>query len=212
MSLLIFFILHFDKYLSVFLAEYGALAYLILFLIIFFETGAVVAPFLPGDSLIFTAGAFAGSGLLNIELLFLFFSAAAILGDTVNYHIGYFFGSKLFKNKESRFLNKNHFDKTNAFYEKYGAKTIVLARFVPIVRTFAPFAAGVGRMNYTRFLSFNVLGGIIWTAFFLFLGYFFGNLRFVRENFSLFIIFIVILSFIPAVLEFARHKQSKSCF
>ena len=201
------FILHLDKYLSVIIQNYGALTYLLIFLIIFAETGLVVTPVLPGDSLLFAAGTFAAIGSLNIFWLFIILSAAAILGDTINYSIGKFLGSKSFE-KYPKIFKKKYLDKTHKFYEKHGTKTIVLARFVPIVRTFAPFVAGVGKMRYFRFLVYNVVGGILWVALFVFGGYFFGNIPAIKNNFSLVILAIIILSFVPMVVEIWRHKKN----
>ncbi len=199
------FILHLDKYLSLIIQQFGIWTYLILFLIIFAETGLVVTPFLPGDSLLFAAGTFAAIGSLNVFALFIALLIAAILGDTINYSIGKFLGSKAFQ-RYPKIFKKEYLDKTHKFYEKYGAKTIVLARFVPIVRTFAPFVAGVGRMTYLKFLFYNVFGGILWVALFVFGGYFFGNIQWVKDNFSLVIIIIIILSFMPMVWEYWKHK------
>lgn len=203
------FILHLDKYLSILIQQYGTLTYAILFLIVFAETGLVIAPFLPGDSLLFAAGTFAALDSLNVFALFIIIALAAILGDTINYSMGKFLGSKAFE-KYPRIFRKEYLDKTRKFYEKYGNKTIVLARFVPIVRTFAPFIAGVGRMKYTNFLTYNIAGGIAWVAFFVFGGYFFGNIPIVRENFSLVILIIIALSFVPIVWEYLKHKSQKS--
>jgi membrane-associated protein len=199
-------ILHLDEYLGEVIRTYGLWTYLILFGIIFMETGLVVTPFLPGDSLIFAAGAFAGLGDLNIVVLFLLLSAAAILGDTVNYWIGHYIGPRAFSG-EIRFLKKEYLDRTHAFYEKHGGKTIVLARFIPIIRTFAPFVAGVGAMSYGRFIVYNVFGGILWVTLFSFAGYFFGNLQIVRDNFTLVILAIILISVMPAVIEFLRERQ-----
>jgi len=201
------FILHLDAHLSELIQSYGAWTYGILFAIIFCETGLVVTPFLPGDSLIFAAGAFAARGDLNVVLVFVLLSAAAVIGDTVNYWIGKIIGPKVFNKEKSRIFKKAYLDRTHAFYEKYGAETIIIARFVPIVRTFAPFVAGIGRMSYLKFISYNVIGGIGWVALFTFGGYFFGNIPFVRKNFSLVIIAIIIISLIPAVVEVLRHRK-----
>jgi membrane-associated protein len=198
--------LHLDKYLGEIIRNYGLWTYLILFSIIFMETGLVVTPFLPGDSLIFAAGTFAGLGDLNPILLFALLSLAAIIGDTVNYWIGHFIGPKAFSG-EIRFLKKEYLDRTHAFYEKHGGKTIVLARFIPIIRTFAPFVAGIGAMSYGRFIAYNVFGGLLWVAIFIFLGYFFGNLPVVQENFSLVIIAIILVSILPGVVEYLRERQ-----
>ena len=201
------FILHLDAHLSELIQSYGAWTYGILFAIIFCETGLVVTPFLPGDSLLFAAGAFAARGDLNVVLVFVLLSAAAVLGDTVNYWIGKIIGPKVFNKEKSRIFKKAYLDRTHAFYEKYGAETIIIARFVPIVRTFAPFVAGIGRMSYLKFISYNVIGGIGWVAVFTFGGYFFGNIPFVRKNFSLVIIAIIVISLIPAVVEVLRHRK-----
>ncbi len=200
--------LHLDKYLGEVIRNYGLWTYLLLFLIIFLETGFVVTPFLPGDSLLFAAGTFAGLGDLNIALLFLLMALAAVLGDTANYWIGHFIGPRAFSG-EIRFLKKEYMDRTHAFYEKHGGKTIILARFVPIVRTFAPFVAGVGKMHYSRFISFNFIGGITWVALFTFGGYFFGGLQFVQDNFSFVVIAIILLSVMPGVIEFLRERNRK---
>ncbi len=201
------FILHLDKYIGAIIQDYGILTYAILFIIIFCETGLVVAPFLPGDSLLFAAGAFAGLGSLNITWLFVFMAGAAILGDTANYWLGHFIGPKIFARENSRFLNKKHLERTCQFYEKYGGKTIIIARFIPVIRTFAPFVAGIGKMSYPRFISYNIFGGILWPAVFIFGGYFFGNIAFVKENFSLVIFAIIATSIIPAIIEFFLHRR-----
>src|SRR3989339_2222640 len=177
------FILHLDKYLSVIIQNYGALTYLFLFLIIFAETGLVVTPFLPGDSLLFAAGTFAAIGALNVLWVFAVIAVAAILGDTINYSIGKFLGSKAFE-KYPKIFRKEYLDKTHKFYSKYGNKTIVLARFVPIVRTFAPFVAGVGKMSYRQFGTYNIVGGIFWVGLMISSGYFFGEIPFVKKNFE----------------------------
>ncbi len=200
------FILHLDKYLDLIIRSVGIWTYLILFVTIFIETGLVVTPFLPGDSLLFAAGAFAALGSLNVTVLFVTLALAAVLGDTVNYWIGHYIGDRAFTTK-SRLLKREYLDRTQAFYQKHGGKTILLARFVPIVRTFAPFVAGVGKMRYGYFISYNVFGGILWTALFIFAGYFFGNVQFVRDNFSLVVIAIVLISVVPAVVEFIRNRK-----
>jgi membrane-associated protein len=201
--------LHLDEHLSVIIQNYGTWTYAILFLIIFMETGLVVTPFLPGDSLLFAAGTFASPALgsaLNIWVLWGLLIVAAILGDTVNYWIGHFIGPKAFSG-EVRFLKKEYLDKTHEFYERHGGKTIVLARFIPIIRTFAPFVAGVGAMNYGRFLTYNVVGGILWVTIFAWGGYFFGNLPFVQDNFTIVVLAIIFLSVLPAIIEAFRERK-----
>ena len=197
--------LHLDKHLSVVIQTYGTWTYLLVFFIIFMETGFVVTPFLPGDSLLFAAGAFAGLGSLNVGVLFVLLSLAAILGDTANYWIGHFIGPRAFTG-EIRFLKKEYLDRTHEFYERHGGKTIILARFVPIVRTFAPFVAGVGEMSYGHFIAYNVVGGIAWVALFTFLGYFFGNLEVVKNNFTFVVLAIIFISVLPGVIEFLRSR------
>lgn len=197
--------LHLDKYLSVVIENFGLWTYLLLFLVIFIETGLVVMPFLPGDSLLFAAGAFAALGSLNVVGLLLLLSVAAILGDTVNYWIGHYVGPKVF-HENVRFVKREHLERTHEFYEKHGGKTIVLARFVPIIRTFAPFVAGVGSMTYKHFITYNVIGGIAWVWLFTLVGFFFGNLQVVKENFSLVILAIIALSLLPALFEFLKAR------
>lgn len=199
--------LHLDKHLNDLIVIYGMWSYAVLFLIIFAETGLVFTPFLPGDSLLFAAGALAATGAFNLPLLFVLLVVAAIFGDTVNYWVGDYFGLKLFKKENARFLKKEYLDRTHKFYEKHGGKTIIIARFVPIVRTFAPFVAGVGSMTYFKFISYNVIGGIVWVALFVFGGYFFGNLPFVKSNFSVVIIAIILISILPGVVEYFRNSR-----
>lgn len=201
------FIIHIDVHLSEIVLKYGWQTYLILFIIIFWETGVVIWPFLPGDSLLFAAGSISAlpDNPLNPVFLFALLSCAAILGDTANYWIGHFIGPKAF-NKEGRFLKKKYLEKTQSFYEKYGARTIIIARFVPIVRTFAPFVAGIGRMQYRRFIIYNIAGAILWNFLFIGAGYFFGNLTAVKNNFSLVILVIIVLSCLPMLIEFIRLK------
>jgi membrane-associated protein len=199
-------VLHLDKYLGQIIKDYGTVTYLFLFFIIFMETGFVITPFLPGDSLIFAAGTLAGLGYLNIFLLYAVLCAAAILGDTVNYWIGHFIGPRAFSGS-IRFLKKEYLDRTHAFYEKHGGKTIIIARFIPIIRTFAPFVAGVGAMTYPKFIIYNVIGGMAWVALFLFGGYFFGNLPIVQQNFSFVLLAIILISVTPAVIEIIRNRQ-----
>ncbi|MCX6582063.1 MAG: DedA family protein [Candidatus Aminicenantes bacterium] len=201
------FILHLDKYINILIQDFGMWTYLILFLIIFCETGLVVAPFLPGDSLLFAAGAFAARGSLDVIWLFIILSAAAVLGDTVNYWIGHFIGPKVFQEEKVRFLKKEYLDRTHQFYEKYGGETIIIARFIPIIRTFAPFVAGVGKMTYWKFISYNIIGGIGWVAIFIFGGYFFGNIPFVKQHFTIIIAAIIIISILPGVIEFLRIRR-----
>ena len=173
-----------------------------LFLIIFLETGLVLTPFLPGDSLLFVSGAFAAAGSLNIYILFISLSIASILGDTVNYWLGHYFGIKVF----SKFIKQEHIEKTKLFFHKHGKKTIVLARFIPIIRTFAPFVAGIGKMEYPIFLSYNVIGGVAWVAIFLFSGFYFGNIPLIKENLTLVVLIIIVASLIPVVIEYIKHK------
>jgi membrane-associated protein len=201
-------LLHLDVHLDLAIRDYGMWTYGILFLIIFLETGLVVFPFLPGDSLLFAGGTFAALGSLDVRWLIIFLSIAAIAGDTVNYWIGHATGPKVFKREKSRFFNKKHLHRTHQFYEKYGGKTIIIARFIPIIRTFAPFVAGIGSMTYGRFIIYNVSGGISWVLIFVFGGYFFGNIPFIRQNFSLVIVAIILLSILPGIIEILRHRKS----
>jgi len=203
------FVMHLDIHLRALIQTYGLWTYFILFVVIFCETGLVVTPFLPGDSLIFAAGTFAAAKALNVWLLFLILSAAAVIGDTANYWIGKIVGPKVFHKEKTRFFKKEYLDRTHEFYEKYGAETIIIARFVPIIRTFAPFVAGIGKMTYGKFLSYNVIGGVGWVAIFTFGGYFFGNIPFVKKNFSIVIIAIILISLVPAVLEVLKHRKKK---
>jgi membrane-associated protein len=200
------FFLHLDKHLAEIIANYGVWTNLILFLIVFAETGLVDTPFLPGDSMLFAAGTFAALGSLDPVLLILLLSAAAILGVTVNYWVGAYIGPRAFSG-EVRWLRKEYLDRTHAFYEKHGGKTIILARFIPIIRTFAPFVAGVGTMTYSRFLLYNVVGGVVWVTLFVLAGYYFGNLPAVRQNFSYVILAIIMLSVMPIVVEFMKSRR-----
>jgi len=202
---LVDFILHLDVHLNTIIKNFGIWTYLLLFLIIFLETGVVVTPFLPGDSLLFAAGSFAALGSLNVFALFILLTLAAILGDTLNYWIGHFIGPRAFSGN-TRFLKKEYLDRTHEFYEKYGGKTIILARFIPIIRTFAPFVAGIGAMDYPHFFFYNVIGAVLWVSIFTFGGYFFGNLPFVRDNFTIVIMVIILISVLPGVFEFLREK------
>ncbi len=207
---LIDFILNIDKHLDLLIRQYGFWIYLIVFIIIFCETGLVVTPFLPGDSLLFALGAVTAAGLLDFGVTYAVISVAAILGNIVNYQIGYAVGPKIFFKDNVRFFNKKHLIRTRLFYERHGGKTVVFARFLPIFRTFAPFVAGIGRMNYKRFTFFNLAGCIAWVTTFLAGGYYFGNIPFVKANFTLVIIAIIVISLMPAIIEFLRHKLNPS--
>jgi membrane-associated protein len=210
-SFLVDFIIHIDLHLQLLAAQYGIWLYVILFVIIFCETGLVVTPFLPGDSLLFAAGslaAVAGSSL-DPHLLFLVFFIAAVLGDTLNYGIGHKIGPKVFNYKKSRLFNPEHLIRTNDFFDKYGGKTIIIARFIPIIRTFAPFVAGIGTMSYSRFILFNIAGALLWVGLFTYSGYFFGQLPFVQHNFKLLILAIIVLSVLPPVIGYLKHRFSR---
>ncbi len=201
---LINFILHIDIHLKELCTNYGTWVYLILFIIIFCETGLVVTPLLPGDSLLFAVGSMAAIGALDLWLVILLISGAAILGDTVNYSIGHYLGPKVFHDEHARFLNKEYLRRTHSFYERHGGKTIVIARFLPIIRTFAPFVAGIGSMTYPKFLFYNVFGGIFWVLTFILAGYWFGSIPLIKNNFSMVIMALVIIPGIPALVEFIR--------
>jgi membrane-associated protein len=207
-QLVIDFILHIDRHLAELTAAYGPWIYGILFLIIFCETGLVVTPFLPGDSLLFVAGAIATQDAMNVHLMVALLIVAAILGDAVNYSIGRFFGAKLFANPDSKIFRRRYLEVTEAFYDKHGGKTIILARFVPIVRTFAPFVAGMGHMPYRRFAAYNVIGAIVWVTLFSYAGYFFGNLPVVQSNLHYLIVAIIFVSILPGVIEIIRHRRA----
>jgi membrane-associated protein len=198
--------LHVDKHLAELCIQYGTLTYAILFAVIFAETGLVITPFLPGDSLLFAAGTLAAKDALDPYALFVLLTISAVLGDGVNYAVGKYLGPRLLKNPDSKIFRKSYLDKTHAFYEKYGGKTIIIARFVPIVRTFAPFVAGVGPMSYGRFFAFNVSGGILWVAICVFAGYFFGRIPFVEENFELVVLAIIFISVLPMLIEYRNHR------
>ena len=204
--------LHLDQHLNQWLAIFGPWLYLILFLVVFCETGIVVTPFLPGDSLLFALGALASSenSAMSLPILLVSLSVAAILGDAVNYAIGRRVGPKVFQRENSFLLNKNHLLRAQAFYEKHGGKTIILARFMPIVRTFAPFVAGIGKMNYGRFAIYNVTGGLVWVFSFLLAGYFFGNIPTIKTNFHIVILVIIVLSVLPVVIEFFKARRGSS--
>ena len=208
-SYLIDLFLNLDAHLHELIIQYGALTYLILFLVIFAETGFVVTPFLPGDSLLFVVGTFAALGSFDVTLVIILLCTAAILGDSVNYWAGNRVGPKIF-HKETRFIKKEHLKKTHDFYEKHGGKTIIIARFIPIIRTFAPFVAGIGTMTYSKFFLYNVVGGIVWVVLFVLGGYFFGNIPAVKNNFSLTIIAIIFISILPGLIEYIRHRRSKA--
>lgn len=209
-QLVIDFILHIDRHLAELTAAYGPWIYGILFLIIFCETGLVVTPFLPGDSLLFVAGAIATQDTMNVHLMVVLLIIAAILGDAVNYSIGRFFGTKLFANPDSKIFRRRYLEVTEAFYDKHGGKTIILARFVPIVRTFAPFVAGMGHMPYRRFAAYNVIGAVVWVTLFSYAGYFFGNLPVVQSNLHYLIVAIIFVSILPGVIEVIRHRRRAS--
>ncbi len=205
---LVDFILHIDIHLGQLIGQYGIATYAILFVIIFIETGLVFTPFLPGDSLLFAAAAFAAIGSLNIWILIPLLMVAAVLGDTVNYWIGHFFGEKLVANPKVP-IRKEHIDETQKFFAKYGGKTIILARFVPIVRTFAPFVAGIGKMHYGQFISFNVIGGVAWVLIVSLVGYFFGNIPFIKDNFSIVVLAIVFISVVPMLIPIGKKVIKK---
>lgn len=202
--------MHLDKHLGALTASYGMWTYLILFLIIFCETGLVVTPVLPGDSLLFAAGAIAALGSLDVLWLFSLLSAAAISGNAVNYWVGHLVGPRIFSRENVRFLNRRYLDRTHAFFEKHGGKTVIVARFIPIIRTFAPFVAGIGAMTHWRFTLYNITAGIAWVGIFVFGGYYFGNLPVVKRNFTLMILAIIFLSILPAIIEFARHRWGRA--
>lgn len=207
-SFIIDFILHIDQHLTELAAQYGVWIYGILFLIIFCETGLVVTPFLPGDSLLFAAGGIAALGEMNIHLMVALLLVAAILGDAVNFAIGKYFGARLFANPDSKIFRRAYLDKTHAFYEKHGGKTIIIARFVPIVRTFAPFVAGMGNMHYGRFIRYNIIGAILWVVLFSYAGYFFANIPLVKNNLALVLAAIIVISVLPGVIEVVRARRA----
>ncbi len=200
------FILHIDAHIGTFIQTYGSFTYLILFLIIFLETGFVIAPFLPGDSLLFVTGAFAAQGAINIFYLFILFSLAAILGDSFNYYLGNVFGERIFR--KSRFFKKEYLEMTEKFYHKHGGRTIIFARFIPVIRTFAPFVAGIGKMNYKKFIAYNIIGGLAWVSLFLIGGYYFGTIQFVKDNLTFFILLIIVISIIPAIIEYIMARRA----
>jgi membrane-associated protein len=199
--------MHLDTHLNAITNEYGLLTYLLLFAIVFCETGLVITPFLPGDSLIFATGALAASGSFNLFTILVVLCLAAIAGDTVNYQIGHLLRDRVERHENIRFIKKEHFDRTHIFFEKYGVKTIIIARFIPIIRTFVPFVAGVGTMPYSTFISYNIVGGVAWLMSFLFGGYFFGNLPVVKDNFSFVILGIIFISLLPGVITYIQSKR-----
>lgn len=200
---------HLDKYLGTIISDFGPLTYVLLFLILFLETGVVVTPFLPGDSLLFAAGALSATGAMNIFFLYIILTGAAIIGDSVNYWIGKIIGPRIFEMKRIPLIKKEHLTRTEKFYEKYGGKTIFLARFIPIIRTFAPFVAGIGRMSYSHFIVYNIIGGLAWVTLFLLGGYFFGNLPLIKENFHITIFGIILISLLPILVEYIKHLKDK---
>lgn len=207
-SAIIDFILHIDQHLTELSSQYGVWIYAILFLIIFCETGLVVTPFLPGDSLLFASGGIAAIGEMNIHIMVLLLTLAAIVGDAVNFLIGKYFGAKLFANPDSKIFKRRYLDKTHQFYEKYGGKTIIIARFVPIVRTFAPFVAGMANMHYGRFIRFNIIGAVLWVVLFSYAGYFFANIPVVKNNLGLVLGAIIVISILPGIIEVIRAKRA----
>ncbi|MDR3625478.1 MAG: DedA family protein [Ignavibacteriaceae bacterium] len=198
--------LHLDVHLNDIIIQYGTLTYVILFVVIFCETGLVFTPFLPGDSLIFAAATFAAKGTFNVNYLFLILLAAAVLGDTANYWIGHLIGPKIFQKENVRFLKKEYLERTHKFYEKYGGKTIIFARFIPIIRTFAPFVAGIGSMTYSKFIVYNIAGAAAWVAIFVYGGFYFGNISFIKHNFSLVIIAIIFISILPGIIGYLKQR------
>ena len=204
------FLLHLDEHLAAIIERFGIVSYIILFLVIFAETGLVIFPFLPGDSLLFAAGAISSTSSLNPILLFIILASAAIIGDSVNYWIGTYVGPKAFKAGGPKFFKKEYLNRTHEFYEKHGGKTIVIARFIPIIRTFAPFIAGIGKMSYSHFLFYNVMGALLWVGLFIFGGFYFGNLTVVKDNFFLVVLGIIFISLLPGFYEFFSQKRKKS--
>jgi membrane-associated protein len=200
--------MHLDKHLDVIFRDYGVWTYVLLALVVFCETGLVVTPFLPGDSLLFAAGALSAGGALNVHFVAIGLLCAAIIGDAVNYHIGKFIGPKVFEKKDSRIFKRSYLERTQDFYERYGAKTIIIARFVPIVRTFAPFLAGVGKMNAVQFLTYNVVGAVLWVGLLVYAGFLFGELPFVKKNFSMVVLAIIFVSILPALIEVVKIKRA----
>lgn len=202
------FLVHLDRHLAAFVTQYGTWVYALLFLIVFCETGLVVMPFLPGDSLLFVVGALAAVGGMDVRIVMVLLVCAALLGDNVNYGFGRWLGPRVFRSSEARWLNHRHLERTQAFYARHGGKTLVIARFMPFVRTFAPFVAGVGRMRYARFLAFCVAGALLWVVSLTLLGYFFGNLPVVKKNFTAAIMLVIAASLMPIGIEWLRHRRS----
>ena len=200
-------IVHLDRYLDVVIKNVGNWSYLVLFLIIFAETGLVIMPFLPGDSLLFVAGTFAALGSFDVKWLFVTLAGAAIIGDSVNYALGNLFGEKIILHGTGRFFKKEHVERTHRFYERHGGKTIILARFIPIIRTFAPFVAGIGKMSYSKFFIYNITGALLWVALFMLGGYYFGNMPVIKQNFSLVILAVILISFLPVAIELWKHRK-----
>ena len=210
LTLIVDFILHVDVHLQELMNNYGLWVYGILFLIIFSETGLVVTPFLPGDSLLFAAGALTVGSAMDVNVLALLLIVAAVLGNITNYTIGHFFGAKLFNNPDSKIFRRDYLDKTHAFFDKHGGKTIIITRFLPIVRTFAPFVAGMGAMTYKRFMAFNLVGGVLWVCSFIYAGYLFGNMPIIRKNFTMLVMGIIVFSILPIIIETVRHRLKRS--
>jgi len=201
-------VLHVDRHLNALAADYGTWTYFILFMIVFCETGLVVTPFLPGDSLLFATGALCAGGVLNPHLICILLVSAAFIGDNLNYWIGRRVGPAVFEREKTRFFKKEYLLRAHAFYEKHGGKTIILARFVPIVRTFSPFVAGIARMAYPHFLAYSIFGAVVWVTFFVYTGFFFGNMPFIKRNFSIVVLAIIVISVLPGVIEYLRHKKA----
>ena len=210
LTLIVDFILHVDVHLQELMNNYGLWVYGILFLIIFSETGLVVTPFLPGDSLLFAAGALTVGSAMDVNVLALLLIVAAVLGNITNYTIGHFFGAKLFNNPDSKIFRRDYLDKTHLFFDKHGGKTIIITRFLPIVRTFAPFVAGMGAMTYKRFMAFNLVGGVLWVCSFIYAGYLFGNMPIIRKNFTMLVMGIIVFSILPIIIETVRHRLKRS--
>jgi membrane-associated protein len=210
LKIIINYILHLDIHIEYLFLNYGYIAYIFIFFIIFAETGLVIFPFLPGDSLLFITGALSGAYFINFWIVFIVFLLGAILGDTVNYSLGYYFGKKIFANEKSNIFKKEYLEKTTEFYIKHGSKTIILARFFPIIRTFAPFVAGIGRMEYALFIRYNLIGGLLWVSLFTIGGYFLGSISLIKDNIHYAVFIIILVSLIPILIELVMHKKNKS--